>query len=117
MRQHGAALCRNQNNSTEHPPPAAILGLETLCLPGPEDMRSSAIKRTAIAAPWCSASAASPVSWNSGRATPSMNARRKSERHALEQIEKLQAAAARDGDFTELFRLLGTSEAQRAIDG
>ena len=34
------------------------------------------------------------------------------ERHALEQIEKLQAAA-RDGDFTELFRLLGTSEAQR----
>jgi len=38
------------------------------------------------------------------------------ERHALEQIEKLQAAA-RDGDFTELFRLLGTSEAQRAIEG
>jgi hypothetical protein len=37
------------------------------------------------------------------------------ERHALEQIEKLQAAA-RDGDFTELFRLLGTSEAQRAIE-
>ncbi len=29
------------------------------------------------------------------------------ERHALEQIEKLQPAA-RDGDFTELFRLLGT---------
>ncbi len=37
------------------------------------------------------------------------------ERHALEQIEKLRVAA-RDGDFTELFRLLGTSEAQRAID-
>jgi hypothetical protein len=35
--------------------------------------------------------------------------------YALQQIEKLEAAV-KDGDFAELFRLLGTSEAQRSID-
>ena len=35
--------------------------------------------------------------------------------YALQQIEKLEAAV-KDGDFTELFRLLGTSDAQRSID-
>ena len=35
--------------------------------------------------------------------------------YALQQIEKLEAAV-KDGDFAELFRLLGTSEAQRSIE-
>ncbi len=35
--------------------------------------------------------------------------------HALQQIEKLEAAA-KEGDFAELFRLLGTTEARRSID-
>src|SRR5439155_22100630 len=35
--------------------------------------------------------------------------------YALQQIEKLEAAV-KGGDFAELFRLLGTSEAQRSID-
>jgi len=35
--------------------------------------------------------------------------------HALQQIERLEAAA-KEGDFAELFRLLGTAEAQRSID-
>ncbi|MHB8656225.1 MAG: hypothetical protein ACYDA9_20400 [Terriglobia bacterium] len=35
--------------------------------------------------------------------------------YALQQIEKLEAAV-KDGDFTELFRLLGTSDAQRSIE-
>ncbi len=35
--------------------------------------------------------------------------------YALQQIEKLEAAV-KEGDFAELFRLLGTSEAQRSID-
>jgi len=37
--------------------------------------------------------------------------------HAPEESRRdsrMTRAAARDGDFTELFRLLGTSEAQRA---
>jgi len=36
--------------------------------------------------------------------------------YALQQIEKLEAAV-KEGDFAELFRLLGTSEAQRSIEG
>ncbi len=35
--------------------------------------------------------------------------------HALQQIERLEAAA-KEGDFAERFRLLGTAEAQRSID-
>ena len=35
--------------------------------------------------------------------------------YALQQIEKLEAAV-KEGDFVELFRLLGTSEAQRSIE-
>jgi hypothetical protein len=35
--------------------------------------------------------------------------------YALQQIDKLEAAV-KEGDFAELFRLLGTSEAQRSID-
>jgi hypothetical protein len=35
--------------------------------------------------------------------------------HALQHIERLEAAA-KEGDFAELFRLLGTAEAQRSID-
>ena len=48
--------------------------------------------------------------------TPEESIELEIERHALEQIEKLQAAA-RDGDFTELFRLLGTSEAESVSHG
>jgi hypothetical protein len=70
---------------------------------------------------WCSASATSAVrlqfksSYTVVEHAPEESIELEIERHALEQIEKLQAAA-REGDFTELFRLLGTSEAQRAID-
>ena len=53
---------------------------------------------------------------HSGRATPSLNTRRKSRRGILRCAQN-DKAAARDGDFTELFRLLGTSEAQRVIEG
>ncbi|HMD86769.1 MAG TPA: hypothetical protein VKO18_18930 [Terriglobia bacterium] len=35
--------------------------------------------------------------------------------HALQQMERLEAAA-KEGDFAELFHLLGTAEAQRSID-
>ena len=35
--------------------------------------------------------------------------------YALQEIEKLEAAV-KEGDFTELFRILGTEEAQRSIE-
>jgi len=78
--------------------------------------RSSVTSRgTVVAAPWCSVSATSPVISSSGPATPSLKTRRRP-REILRSAQN-DKAAARDGDFTELFRLLGTSEAQRAVEG
>ncbi len=83
-------------------------------------------RRTAIAAPRCSTSCSASAtvsrdlqfrsSYTVVEHAPEESIELEIQRHALEQIEKLQAAA-RDGDFTELFRLLGTWEAERAIEG